>query len=203
MNLYSTVYKILKGFMLDFLYPTEVVGEIPKLPDGPIVLCANHQSGADVFFLIGYTPRQITFMAKKELFAIPLLGGFLKAMGAFPVDRGNSDIAAIKKGLSSLKKGEVLGVFPQGTRYSGIHPAQTKDKLHNGAAMMALRTGATILPVAIECKNFKVKPFKKHKLHYGTPFTFEECNAIYQENKDYSAVTAAVFDRILEMLPKE
>ncbi len=200
MNLYSFVRRTGCRILAKVVFPSRACGQPSSMPQGPVVLCANHLSFADVILLIAHTDRPIRFMAKKELFKIPVLGPFLRAMGAFPVNRGGMDVNSVKVGISSLSQGEVLGVFPQGTRCAGVSPDQTCDKLYNGASMMAHRTKAALLPVAIQTKNFKVRPFRKVRVIYGEPIPFEKYSLLegYGRN-NYAAVTKYLFDRICAM----
>lgn len=204
MSIYSFVRKAGCCFLAKFVFPTKVCGGAPKIPDGPVVLCANHLSFVDVVFLIARTERPIRFMAKKELFEVPLLGRFLKAMGAFPVNRGTLDVNAVKTGILSLSDGGILGIFPQGTRCAGVSPDQTYGKLYNGAAMMAHRAKAAILPVAITTKDFKVRPFKKVLLTYGKPIPYEEYSDFKEDGRNSHAVVMRyVFGRICAMAAQQ
>jgi 1-acyl-sn-glycerol-3-phosphate acyltransferase len=92
-------------------------------------------------------------MAKKELFTIPVLGWLLKGLGAFPVDRSGSDVGAIKTAISLVGEGGCLGIFPQGHRYPETDPRETSVK--NGAAMIAAKNGADIVPAYLWTKKKK------------------------------------------------
>jgi len=113
--------------------------------EGAVIVAINHKSFWDAVLIAGFMPRQLTFMAKKELFDVPLLGAIIQWAGAFPVARGTGDIGAIKAALSALKAGKALGIFPEGTRIKGNQPHSAKA----GVAFIAEKTGAPILPVAI------------------------------------------------------
>ena len=115
---------------------------------GPAVITANHLSMLDPF-LVGYTlgnPHPIAFMAKLELFKIAPVGFLLKQWGAFPVDRAKRDAGSMRTALSILKAGEILGMFPEGTR------STTGDlqELRTGALRLAIRTNSPLIPVGIE-----------------------------------------------------
>lgn len=84
--------------------------------DRPMILFANHYSDCDAMILPLIFRDQIFFMAKKELFHVPVVKSVVKAYGAFPVDRKNADISAIKTALKTLKENKILGIFPEGTR---------------------------------------------------------------------------------------
>ena len=116
---------------------------VPK--DGPLVVASNHGSHLDPPLLGHALGRPVAFMAKAELFAIPLLGAVIRACGAYPVRRGASDREAIRTATAKLEEGWATGVFLDGTR-------QPNGRVNNplpGAALLAARSGAPLLPVAI------------------------------------------------------
>lgn len=137
-------------------YNYHVIGR-EKVPDGGCVLVANHTQWADPV-LVGTTlgnQYPLVAMAKKELFQIKLLGPLISALGAFPVDRGTADIGAIKTSLKAVKEGKKLLIFPEG---GTKHKAGDEAKV--GAAMIAARTGAPIVPIYIsENKKFRSKVY--------------------------------------------
>ena len=159
---YKTIITILKP-IVRLLFKYEVVG-IENIPNeyGNFMLCCNHQSFLDVVLLAVMCPYQINFMAKKELFKFKPLGWLFKKVGAFPVNRGAGDVSAVKHAEETLKKGGVLGIFPEGTR----NPMGAPGRAKAGAAMLAINTGADILPVAIR---YSKKPilFKKVSVRIG------------------------------------
>ncbi|WP_144461119.1 lysophospholipid acyltransferase family protein [Siminovitchia fortis] len=147
------------------LYRIEVRGieNFPK--SGGVLLCTNHISNLDPP-VVGITcPRPVSFMAKEELFRVPILKSILPNVKAFPVKRGMSDRGALRKGLSLLKEGEVLGLFPEGTRSK----TGKIGKGLAGAGFFALRSDAEIIPCAIIGP---YKPFKKLRVVYGKPIDF-------------------------------
>ena len=123
-----------------------------NIPEGGCVVCPNHVQLSDPPFaavaLGGKTP--IRLMAKKELFRKKIFAWLIAALGAFPIDREGADITAIKTALGSVRAGQKLIIFPQGTR----HAAEGETK--KGAAMLAVKTRAPILPMYItEGKRFR------------------------------------------------
>lgn len=144
MILYTLLHRI--GFRpaLRALLRMEVVGGEHVPAAGPAILAANHESIWDPFVLGVLTQRPIHYMAKEELWRYPVLRQAMDGFGAFPVDRGGGDVTALRHGVELLRRGEVLGVFPQGT--SRQDPPR---RFHRGAARLALLTGAPIVPVRL------------------------------------------------------
>lgn len=137
-------------------YNYHVIGR-EKVPDGGCVLVANHTQWADPVLVGTALGNQypLVAMAKKELFQIKMLGPLISALGAFPVDRGTADIGAIKTSLKAVKEGKKLLIFPEG---GTKHKAGDEAKV--GAAMIAARTGAPIVPIYIsENKKFRSKVY--------------------------------------------
>lgn len=124
----------------------EVEGELPK--DGPLIVVANHMSNADPPLVAGWlTPRlgrQMHILAKEALFVGPI-GAILRRLGATPVRTGGSDIEAYRVALAILDRGEILCIFPEGTRSPDGVIAEPKP----GVAMLATRSGVPILPVGV------------------------------------------------------
>jgi 1-acyl-sn-glycerol-3-phosphate acyltransferase len=145
-------------------------GRIP--PTGPCILVANHESVVDPFVLGVVTPRRIHFMAKAELWRSPVARRVMEGFGAFPVERGTGDGAAVGEGARLLVAGEVLGIFPQGTCY----PHRRRPYLR-GAARLALATGAPLVPVCLVGTEKVLRPrrFKigvpKLRVLVGRPIT--------------------------------
>ena len=114
---------------------------IPK--KGPVLVVANHLNLVDPPLVGLSLGRRAVFMAKQELFRSRLLAGFLNALGVFPVNRGRLHREALHKSLKLLENGQALIVFPEGTRSRRLNSASS------GAALIASRSGAPILPVGI------------------------------------------------------
>lgn len=195
----SFIYRFVGRLFTKVLYRVRYEGMENMPAEGPVILCSNHLSNADPIFICAYTPRIGRFMAKKELFSIPVLKSIIRALGAFPVDRGHADLAAIRQGLKLLGENEMVGIFPQGTtHYKGSHPKDTPTK--TGVGMLAARTGATILPVCIQTKDFRLKLFRKVVIRFGTPIPAEEYQPGEHTPAEYERITALAFDRICGLL---
>ena len=142
---------------------------------GPVIVAANHRSMLDVPLLVMASPRPIVFMAKRELFGDPFRRWAFHTMGGFPVRREIADIWAIDVALAVLERGEVLGMYPEGTR---SREAKMLPFL-KGAAWLALRTAAPIVPCAITGTERDRPPGappplrKKVRIAFGPPMRVE------------------------------
>ena len=168
---YTAMWKLLRPLVL-LLHPLDIQGK-ENLPDEPVLICANHSSGWDPVLLVCALASDfpLRIMAKEQLFRIPIIGGFIRRMGAFPVDRGNSDIGAIRTSIKSLKEGFSLLIFPEGTRVKNGERITPKG----GATMIAIRAGVKMLPVFIGTTK---RLFHKIPLVIGKPYA-----PVYTERK--------------------
>ncbi len=170
----------------------------PRAEEGPYILICNHISNPDpVFLCAGIKHQQPYYMAKKELFKVPILGKLVSALGAFPVNRGGADVSAIKNTISILKSGRCIGIFPQGHREPGKTPMEAN--LKTGAAMIAVKAQATVLPCCIKTKDNKFKLFRKIDVYYGKPIKFEELGYDHEASGEYLRITNLMFDRVCEL----
>jgi len=129
---------------LSLLWRFRAVGVRGVPLEGPLIVACNHVSYFDPPALGVAMPRPVTYMAKEELFRIPLLGPVIRWLGAFPVDRKRGDVAAIKAAIRILETGAALGIFPEGTRNKDgtVRPQM-------GVALLAAMSGATVLPAYV------------------------------------------------------
>ncbi len=168
---------------------------IENLPEeGPTILCANHTSMIDVVVLIAALHRPIRFMAKAELFRIPVLSWLIRKMGAFPVSRGRADTGAIKQSLAVLSEGGMLGIFPQGKRHIGVDPSTTK--VMSGIGMFVCRSEANVAPVFIKTKNNRVRFFGRTDLCIGKPILNSEIDKGEGKHDDYMRISRTLFDAV-------
>ena len=142
------LYEILKPLavlLMRLYFRLEARGAEQVPPTGPLLLVSNHSSVLDPPLVGGAAPRQLSFLAKAELFDIPLLGRLIRALNARPVRREGSDARALKTALKVLEEGRALLVFPEGTR----GPEGVLREAKPGAGMLAVLSGAVVVPVLI------------------------------------------------------
>lgn len=175
-------FRFFTGPLFRFFFPfcAHGVENVPK--DRPVVLCANHAHALDPFLICLCLPRSasVRIMAKKELMSVPFVGHLIQKLGAFPVDRGHGDLGAIKNAIQTIRDGAHLLVFPEGTRVE--HEGEVRA--HRGVVMIAMRTGAPLLPVYVG-KSHKFlhlthvafgEPFEpKTETRHGTAEEYQEC----------------------------
>ncbi|MEX2393122.1 MAG: (d)CMP kinase, partial [Actinomycetota bacterium] len=139
------VMRAILALLLRTAFRLEVVGieNIPK--HGGVIVAPNHRSLIDHPVVGVITDRQVWFMGKSELFKNDLAAKFLRALGAFPVNRGKPDRASLQRCLELLEGGEVVGIYPEGTR----RPDSRFDDVEDGFAYIALKSGAPIVPIAV------------------------------------------------------
>lgn len=155
-----------------------------------VIVCANHKSLLDPIFLAISMPQRIYFMAKKELFDKPLLGGLLRALGAFPVDRSGRDLKALRASVALVNEDKILGIFPEGTRVKEAKRENVKD----GVAFIALKAKADIMPVEIIST---YKPFRKSEILIKKPIPVKEF-ASFKNKEAMKKMTDRVYDKIYE-----
>ena len=153
-RLYAFLRALVRVFFALF-YPIRAKGTAYFPQEGPVLLCANHESLADPVAIICALNRPVRFMAKKEVMDVPVLGWLLRSLGAFGVDRGSGDLAAVRSALNILKEGHALGIFPQGSR-----SWKSGGDFQNGAALIALRSGVPVVPVHIHSRARLFRPLR-------------------------------------------
>jgi len=132
------------AYLVRLYYPLKIMNRecIPK--QGPVVLIINHRIWYDVVPVVHSLRRQVFFISKAENFKNKLFAWFLTSCGCFPIHRGTADLPAMRYGISLLKEGKVLGIFPEGTRN---RTDQTLQTFHEGASLFALNGKATAVPI--------------------------------------------------------
>lgn len=161
-------YRFLRRIVLFFLHivhPVIRVSGRENIPDSAVILACNHSAFSDpIFVVVGADlPTLPRTMAKKELLQIPVFGWLLRKLGAFPVDRDGADIGAIKTAMKTLREGNKLLIFPEGTR---VRKGKQSEP-HSGTMLIATRTQTPVLPVYLTKKK---KLFRKIDLVFGKPY---------------------------------
>ena len=170
---------IIKG-ILDFLvlivYRIKIIGKenIPK--EGAALICPNHIHALDSVCIVVTAKRPIRGLAKESLYRFWILRFLSKTFGMYPVKKDVSSINTIKTAFNILKKGELLLIFPEGTR-NGMAKG---EKVKNGAVNIAIKSGVPIIPMGVQGK---FKPFRKVKLNVGKPIYYDK-NKIDVKNKE-------------------
>lgn len=189
------ILKVLAGPFLLLIYKPKISGKKNMKYSGKMIIMSNHRSFNDPILLeLVFFSKRIRFIAKKELFDKGWLASwFLKALGAFPVGRGEHDTKAVRYSVEILRKGGTFGIFPEGTR--------TKNgellPFHAGVSVIAARTHSRILPVYI---GGQYGLFKRIKLAVGEPIDLSEHYAgTKPTSEEINAITQMLRDRIAEL----
>ncbi|MGH2363613.1 MAG: lysophospholipid acyltransferase family protein [Chloroflexota bacterium] len=150
--------------------------------EGPLIVVSNHLNNADPPLLGAVLPRFIHYMTKEELYRSPWGRLFATAYGAFPVHRGMVDRRALARAQALLRAGEVVGMFPEGHR----SPCAALQPAFDGAALIARRTGAPVLPVAIVGTEavFRGRPRWAIRVRVGPAFTVPSGGPLRQATRD-------------------
>ena len=168
----------------------QIIGKenVPK--EDAVLFCGNHRTYLDPPLIVVTAGRHMRFMAKEELAKNKFLAFLGVVFEAIYVKRDSKDITAMKEALKTLKNGGCIGLFPEGTR-NGLE--KNHGKLKNGAAYLALKTGAKIVPIGIQGDS---KPFHKSIIVYGKPLDLSKY-------KDLKKIDEQVEDEVSELLKNE
>jgi 1-acyl-sn-glycerol-3-phosphate acyltransferase len=149
-----------------------------NLPEGGFVLAANHTSNFDPWplGLPLFPRRQLRFMGKSELFN-PLLGPILRAGGAFQVRRGEGDLEAIQQAVDLVREGEIVVMFPEGTRRKKGLRKRYEARAHTGAARIALAAEAPLVPAAIKGTD-RLSRLEPLRVAYGEPVPLDDLRGV-------------------------
>ncbi len=187
-KVYAVLYPIIWVFMR-ILHPWNAVGA-DNIPEGAAVICGNHTTLGDPLYVVCAMgrKRQTHVMAKAEIIKWPVVGFLLKKAGIIGVNRGKSDMGAVKECLRALKNGEKLLMFPEGTRVKDGESAEA----HTGAAMFATRTGTPLVPVYIQPKK---RRFRKTTVVFGSPY-YPEFEGRKPSADDYQRIADDLLVRV-------
>jgi 1-acyl-sn-glycerol-3-phosphate acyltransferase len=202
---YWVVVLLIRLCMRVYLRGWTVEGKenVPKT--GGAILVSNHLNNADPCIIPGVFSRRMNIMAKKEMFRWPIISLLFRLIGSFPVDRNSADLRALREAQGVIHDGNLLLMFPEGTR--------SKDRqLHagySGSALIAYRTGAPVIPIAIwGTEHLKwpmlfFKPLMHPRIHVriGKPFYPPKAERITSDQA--KTATDDIMRHIAEMLPEE
>lgn len=189
MNFYQFAKSVVYGALAP-IYRFDVSGHEHFPKEGGVLICSNHIHALDPPVVGILAPRPVHFMAKEELFNAPILKTLIPRLNAFPVKRGMSDREAMRKAIQLLKDGNVVGLFPEGTRSKD---GQLKKGLA-GAGFFALRGNAVVVPTAIVGP---YKPFKRLKVVYGEPM---DMTTFREQKASAEVVTEAIMAEIQKLI---
>jgi 1-acyl-sn-glycerol-3-phosphate acyltransferase len=169
----DTMYRLARGSLkplLSLLFAVRSSGAelVPK--DGPLIVASNHVSYLDPPILGCWFPRVIHYMAKEELFRVPVLGAAIRSVLAFPVNREQGDRAAIRHALGVLKAGGVIGIFPEGRRN-----LDGEAQARSGAVLVAATAHCPVVPVALVRTHLAARRLRaaKVEVRIGAPLQFQ------------------------------
>jgi 1-acyl-sn-glycerol-3-phosphate acyltransferase len=135
---------------------------------GPVIIACNHISYFDPPLLGTGCPRRIRYMAKRELFSIPVLGPLIRGFGAYPVERHGTPMAAIRRSVEQLREGQAIGIFPEGTRNldGTVQPRE-------GVALLASLGKAPVVPACV-LGTRDPAAFRPFRVIFGRPLSLPE-----------------------------
>jgi cytidylate kinase len=187
-------------------------GDVRHLPPGALIIAANHASSADPpllgGFMNGWLDRPINWLGKRELLETPVIGWFMRQAAIHPVDRRSADVDAFRTAMRVLESGNLLAVFPEGTRSRDGALQEVRD----GVAVLALQSGAPVLPVGIADTDrfwprgqLLPRPGRRVTIRFGTPFRVQDEPLVLAAGPDKrarrEAATRLIMTRIAELLP--
>ncbi len=200
------LYKIFRSFfaiIIKIFGRYRIFGSENFPSSGSVIVVSNHVSNWDPLMVGVAMPRQVSFLAKEELFRIPLIGFLLRAWGIIPLKRGRGDREALSKSLELLKDGKVIGIFIEGKR--NLKNPETMLKPQPGAAMLALKSGVPVVPVAVINTNRILRSFKRVKVIIGKPIHFDSKAELegLDKKEQYSRISKEIILTIQGLIKKE
>ncbi len=191
---YNALHKPCKWLMRIFLrIKCEGAENIPE--NGAFILACNHIHFIDPVILIGECSRPVHFMAKAEAFKNKLAAFFLTHLNVFPVNRGRSDKSSVEFAMKLVENGQVLGIFPEGTRSKDLKPHEAKA----GIALIARETKADILPASVYCEK-KGGLFRKITVRFGELIKYEELGISEESStRELRESAKKVMDEIVDL----
>lgn len=176
------ICQIIGNIIFRLIFRIKIIGKknIPK--EGGAIICANHTSNFDPVILGVFINRPIHYMAKKELFDNFFLRTIISSLGAFPVNRSSADLSTIRNSIRILRKGKILGIFPEGTRSINHKTNNVKP----GIAFMSIKGKAPVIPIYIDA-NYRI--FKTIRIIIGKPIYLDQYYDKKLTNDDYKFIS--------------
>ncbi|MCQ4079869.1 1-acyl-sn-glycerol-3-phosphate acyltransferase [Streptomyces sp. RB6PN25] len=209
---YCVLKYVLLGPLLRLLFRPQIEG-LENIPEeGPAIVAGNHLSFSDHFLMPAILPRRITFLAKQEYFTGPglkgrLIASFFRSAGQIPVDRtgGTAAQSAVREGLAVLGRGELMGIYPEGTR---SHDGRLY-KGRTGVAAMAIVSRAPVIPCAM-VGTFEIQPpgrivpkIRRVRIRFGKPMDFSRFAGMEGERYVLRSVTDEIMYAIMNLSRQE
>jgi 1-acyl-sn-glycerol-3-phosphate acyltransferase len=189
-----------------FLWRVKCVGRCTVPREGPLIVTANHICSADPLFICSIVRfRSLSFMVAAEYINWPIAGWFMRAAECIPVRRGTRDTSPTKTALRFLRDGKAVAIFIEG----GIVAPGEQVELKDGVSMLALKTGANVIPVHISgvryCKSTLGGLFKRHRpqIRFGKPVDLNEFRGKKADRETLRAATAKIFTAIHALAPED
>lgn len=178
--------------LTQFLFHLRFQGKENIPEKGPLIVVSNHQSMFDVTALLCHIKPWVYMVAKVELFRYPLLYRFFYWYGAFPVNREKMELSTAKRAFTVLKRGDFLGIFPEGTRVkktqlAGVH------KANSGVIYFAKKMNCPILPISI---NKPYKYFRRNQVVIGKPLSLDELKQGLGDNPSHEDLAQELMRRV-------
>lgn len=188
-----TLGRGLATILMHTLFPVRYHGVEEMQKEAPYILVCNHLSLLDPFAVaLLCKEHEIRFLGKKEVTKNKLLGAVVKKVHMIPVDRHHSDLGAMRQCLKTLREGRVLGIFPEGTR----HHEDLMTPIESGTAMLALRSGAPLIPVYLDKK---LRLFRRVNAYVGKPIETAAFSAQGFDSTQVEALTLQIRDTFWKM----
>ena len=174
------------------VHRVKIIGKenIPK--EGAFIFCGNHRNYLDPPLMVATSKRHLRFLAKEELIKNPFFRFLGIVFDGIYVKRNSKDITALKTAIKALKDGECIALFPEGTR-NGLEKG---EKVKDGAAFFAVRTGAKVIPVGI---SGGLKKFEKVVIRYGKPIDYSEYKGQDKDKEVLDKVTEDIMENIISL----
>ncbi|MDR2586864.1 MAG: 1-acyl-sn-glycerol-3-phosphate acyltransferase [Coriobacteriales bacterium] len=203
-TLFATAVRVI--FKVLFRYRVYGLENLKGLPEGSgAIIVGNHSSYLDpVFVIAALRPRPIRYISKEEFFNFnPLIGRLAAWVGAFPVRRNSGDMSAIKRAVRMLKRGELVGIFPEGTR---VRSKDQEVTYHEGISLISQLANVPVIPVRLWgpdriCpKGARLFRLPKVTLRFGEPLSVhEERFAVLSKEERLTAFTAEAMARVYDL----